>query len=82
LPSVERPPATATPPRTPACPFSSLQTGAADPITRQRAKGKAGLADYHVRTWEGWHHHQTSALLATWFLTKKNLAGKKYKRLR
>jgi SRSO17 transposase len=25
----------------------------------QRAKGEAGLADYEVRTWRGWHHHQT-----------------------
>jgi hypothetical protein len=31
----------------------------------QRAKGEAGLADYQVRTWEGWHHHQALALLAT-----------------
>jgi len=23
----------------------------------QRAKGEAGLADYEVRTWQGWHHH-------------------------
>lgn len=35
----------------------------------QRAKGEAGLADYEVRTWRGWHHHQTLTLLATWFLT-------------
>ena len=29
----------------------------------QRAKSEAGLADYQVRTWEGWHHHQTLSLL-------------------
>jgi len=37
----------------------------------QRAKGQAGLADYQVRTWAGWHHHQTLSLLATWFLTQE-----------
>jgi SRSO17 transposase len=43
----------------------------------QRAKGEAGLADYQVRTWEGWHHHQTLSLLATWFLTRETRRGKK-----
>jgi len=43
----------------------------------QRAKGEAGLADYQVRTWEGWHHHQTLAVLATWFLTQEARRGKK-----
>jgi SRSO17 transposase len=42
----------------------------------KRAKGEAGLADYQVRTWDGWHHHQTLALLATWFLTKETRRGK------
>lgn len=42
----------------------------------QRAKGEAGLADYQVRTWVGWHHHQTLALLATWFLTQETRRGK------
>jgi len=42
----------------------------------QRAKGEAGLADYQVRTWEGWHHHQSLALLATWFLTQETRRGK------
>ncbi len=43
----------------------------------ERAKGEAGLADYQVRTWEGWHHHQTLSLLAAWFLTKETGRGKK-----
>ena len=42
----------------------------------ERAKGEAGLAEYQVRTWEGWHHHQTLSLLATWFLTQETRRGK------
>jgi SRSO17 transposase len=43
----------------------------------KRAKSEAGLADYEVRTWEGWHHHQTLSLLASWFLTQEKQRGKK-----
>jgi SRSO17 transposase len=43
----------------------------------QRAKGEAGLADYEVRTWWGWHHHQTLSLLATWFLVQETRRGGK-----
>jgi SRSO17 transposase len=43
----------------------------------QRAKGEAGLADYEVRTWAGWQHHQALALVATWFLTQEARRGKK-----
>lgn len=44
----------------------------------QRAKGEAGLAQYEVRSWVGWHHHMTFALLACWFLTleRNQLGGK------
>ena len=40
------------------------------------AKSEAGLADYQVRTWEGWHHHQCLSLLATWFLCEEARRGK------
>jgi SRSO17 transposase len=43
----------------------------------KRAKSEAGLADYEVRTWEGWHHHQTLSLLASWFLTREKQRGEK-----
>jgi SRSO17 transposase len=42
----------------------------------KQAKGEAGLADYQVRTWEGWHHHQCLSLLATWFLCEETRRGK------
>jgi len=43
----------------------------------ERAKSEAGLAQYQVRNWVGWHHHQTLSFLATWFLTQENRRGKK-----
>lgn len=42
----------------------------------KRAKSEAGLGDYQVRSWEGWHHHQTLSLLATWFLMQETRRGK------
>lgn len=43
----------------------------------KRAKSEAGLADYEVRTWQGWHHHQSLSMIATWFLVRETRRGKK-----
>lgn len=43
----------------------------------QRGKSEAGLADYEVRNWKGWHHHQILSLIATWFLVSEARRGKK-----
>ena len=42
----------------------------------RRAKSEAGLGDYQVRNWIAWHHHQTLALLAAWFLNQETRRGK------
>ena len=42
----------------------------------ERGKGEAGLADYQVRNWIAWHHHQTLSLLAAWFLNQETRRGK------
>jgi len=43
----------------------------------KRSKSEAGLADYEVRTWSGWYHHQTLSLIATWFLIQETRRGEK-----
>jgi len=42
----------------------------------KQGKSEAGLADYQVRTWEGWQHHVCLSLLATWFLCEEARRGK------
>lgn len=47
----------------------------------EQGKGQAGMADYEVRNWIGWHHHQTLTLVALWFLnTETRRVGKKIAR--
>lgn len=43
----------------------------------KRCKSEAGLSDYEVRNWRGWHHHQVLSLMATWFLNCEARRGKK-----
>ena len=43
----------------------------------KRGKSQAGLSDYEVRNWRGWHHHQVFSLITTWFLASETRRGKK-----
>ena len=44
----------------------------------EEGKEEVGLDEYEVRSWVGWHHHQTLSLLALWFLQVEKLRlGKK-----
>ena len=36
--------------------------------TFEDGKGIAGLADYQIRSWMGWHHHMTMTMLAMLYL--------------
>ena len=44
-----------------------------------RGKQEVGLGDYEAQGWRGWHHHQTLAFLALWFLVlqQRRLGEKK-----
>lgn len=42
-----------------------------------RGKGEAGMADYEVRGWVGWQHHQTLSMIASWFLNVETRRSEK-----
>jgi SRSO17 transposase len=44
----------------------------------EAGNGEAGLDHYEVRSWIGWHHHMTLALVALWFLCleRRRVGGK------
>lgn len=39
------------------------------------AKSSAGLADYQVRPWTGWHHHMAMVMLAMLFMLKTKISN-------
>jgi hypothetical protein len=41
----------------------------------KRGKGEAGMDEYQVRTWQGWHHHMALTLIAVWFLIGETHRG-------
>ena len=43
----------------------------------KRSKSEAGMAQYQVRSWNGWRHHITLSLIATWFLVQESRRGRK-----
>lgn len=43
----------------------------------QRGKSEVGLADYEVRSWGGWYHHQALSLIAAWYVNGELRKGKK-----
>ena len=44
----------------------------------KRGKSEAGMDEYQVRTWEGWHHHMALTLIAIWFLMSETHRGQQY----
>src|SRR5215831_7677927 len=52
-----------------------IKAGACIEASFQRGKGEAGMDEYQVRTWEGWHHHMALTLIAVWFLIGETHRG-------
>lgn len=43
----------------------------------REAKSECGLAGYQVRRWDAWHHHMSLVMLATLFLAKQKIQGRR-----
>ena len=52
-----------------------IKAGACIEASFKRGKGEAGMDEYQVRTWQGWHHHMALSLLAVWFLVGETHRG-------
>jgi SRSO17 transposase len=45
-----------------------IKAGTCIEASFKRGKGEAGMDEYQVRTWQGWHHHMALSLISVWFL--------------
>ncbi len=52
-----------------------IKAGVCIEASFKRGKGEAGMDEYQVRTWEGWHHHMVLALISVWFLIGETHRG-------
>ncbi len=52
-----------------------IKAGTCIETSFKRGKGEAGMDEYQVRTWEGWHHHMALTLIAVWFLIGETHRG-------
>ena len=52
-----------------------IKAGSCIEASFKRGKSEAGMDEYQVRTWEGWHHHMALTLMAVWFLIRETHRG-------
>ena len=52
-----------------------IKAGTCIEASFQRGKSEAGMDEYQVRTWQGWHHHMALTLIAVWFLIGETHRG-------
>jgi SRSO17 transposase len=52
-----------------------IKAGTCIEASFKRGKGEVGMDEYQVRTWQGWHHHMASSLMAVWFLIGETHRG-------
>jgi len=52
-----------------------ITAGVCIEVSFKRGKGEAGMDEYQVRTWQGWHHHMALSLIAVWFLIGETHRG-------
>jgi len=55
-----------------------IKAGTGIEASFKRGKGEAGMDEYQVRTWEGWHHHMALTLIAVWFLIGETHRGQQF----